>query len=286
MSDNRPRPPDRKFALVAPFAIGLAAVVVLVVLLLKPTPGAKAPPAPEPPPVAETAPPLVAAAPVASAPLGRAELIAGARAAAAAYAAGELAESKGLAGRTFLVRLAFGCGGPLVDPGATQAYYQRDAAAGTVRLVARPAVLTDLPLIRAAPLPPKTEAVEGFWLPRPWLTAEGCPKRRPVAPPATPTPVEAPSLGLVVFHDEESPRAARRGDRPYEVVIKSPTSDGGAATNFVLVIEGRLTGFADGAAVHCWSESAEHRPICLFGAALDRVAFEDDKGATLAQWPT
>ena len=43
MSDNRPRPPDRKFALVAPFAIGLAAVVVLVVLLLKPTPGAKAP---------------------------------------------------------------------------------------------------------------------------------------------------------------------------------------------------------------------------------------------------
>ena len=40
-----------------------------------------------------------------------------------------------------------GCG---FDPGATQAYYQRDPAAGTVRLVARPAVLTDLPLIRAA----------------------------------------------------------------------------------------------------------------------------------------
>lgn len=284
MSDNRPRPPDRKFALVAPIAIGLAAVAVLIMLLLRPAPTVKAPAPPTP--ASEPAPPLVAAPPAANAPLRRADLIEGARTAADAYAAGGVAAPTNLAGRAFSLRLAFGCAGPVVDPGVAQAYYQRDVAAGTLRLVARPVILTDLPLIRGAPLPPKTESVEGFWLPRPWLTAEGCPKRRPVAPPATPTPVEAPSLGLAVFHDADGPRAARRGDRPYEVVIKSPAGEAGAAQNFVLVIEGRLTGFADGAAIHCWSESAEHRPTCLYGAALDRVAFEDDKGATLAQWPT
>jgi len=115
--------------------------------------------------------------------------------------------------------------------------------------VARPVVLTELPLIRAAPLPPDVETVEGFWLSRPWLTGEGCPKRRPVAPPATPTPVEAPSLGVAVFHDAESPRAARRGDRPYEAVVKSPVGKTGAPASFVFVIEGRITGFADGAGV-------------------------------------
>jgi len=282
MTDNRPTPPDRKFALVAPIAIGLAAVAVLIVLLLRTAPPPEVAPAPTPAP--EPPPPLVAAAPAASAPLGRAELIAGAQAAADAYAAGAQGEAAKLTGRTFSLRLAFGCGGPVVDPGTAQAYYQLDQTAGTARLAARPVVLTDLPLIRAAPLPPETETVEGFWLPRPWLKAEGCPMRRTVTPPATPTPTEAPSLGVAVFHGADAPRAQRRGDRPYEFVVKSPA--GGAAATFALVLEGKITGFADGQAIHCWSESAEHRPICLYGVSLDRVAFEDAKGGVLAQWPT
>lgn len=288
MSDNRPRPLDRKFALVAPIAIGLTAIVVLLILLLRPAPPAKPMPStttPAPVSVPAPAPAPASATPVASAPVGRVELIAGGQAAADAYAAGAPAPSAGLTGRSFALRVAFGCAGPLVDPGASQAYYQRDAAAGTVRLVARPGVLTQLPLIRAAPLPPDVETVEGFWLPRPWLSGEGCPKRRAVAPPATPTPVEAPSLGLAMFHDAETPRPARRGDRPYEFVLKSPASEGGALTGFMLVIEGRITGFADGAAIHCWSESAEHRPTCLYGVSIDRVAFENERGAMLAEWP-
>jgi len=279
MSDNRPRTPDRKFALIAPIVIGAVAVVVLVAVLLRPSP------VPAPTPVVEPPAPVVAAPPVKppAAPASRAELIAGAQAAASAYAAGEAAGGTDLVGRRFRVRLAFGCGGPAPDPGPAQAYYQLDATAGTTRLVARPAVWTDLPLVRAAPTPKATEVVEGFWIPRPWLSEDACPKRREIAPPATPTPVEAPSLGLAIFHAADASRAGRHGERPYEHVLKSDGTSSGQG--FTLVLEGRVSGFSDGAAIHCWSESADHRPVCLYGVDVDRVAFEDVSGAVLADWP-
>ena len=281
MSDNRPRTPDRKFALIAPIVIGAAAVVVLVAVLLRPSPAPVPAAVPAPPPVV-AAPP---AAPAPTAPVNRADLVAGAQAAASAYAAGEPAGGADLVGRRFRVRLAFGCGGPAPDPGPAQAYYQRDPAAGTIRLVARPAVWTDLPLVRAAPTPKATEAVEGFWMPRPWLVSEACPKRREVAPPATPTPVEAPSLGLAIFHAADASRTERRGERPYEHVLKAASEAGSQDQGFALVLEGRISGFADGAALHCWSESVDHRPVCLYGVDVDRVAFEDAGGAVLADWP-
>lgn len=281
MSDNRPRSPDRKFALIAPIVIGAAAIVVLLAVLLRPAPAPRAVPAPEPPPPVVAAPPAKAPA----APASRADLIAGAAEAASAFAAGEPGGAAGLVGRRFRVRLAFGCGGPALDPGPAQAYYQADAAAGTVRLVARPAIWSDLPLVRAAPTPKDTETVEGFWIPRPWLIGDGCPRPRQVAPPATPTPVEAPSLGLAMFHAADASRAARRGERPYEHVVKLDAQEPNRAPSFALVLEGRVSGFADGAAIHCWSESADHRPICLYAVDIDRVAFEADDGAVLADWP-
>lgn len=279
MSDNRPRTPDRKFALIAPIVIGAAAVLVLIAVLLRPSP------AQDPATVVEMPPPVVAAPPATApaAPASRADLIAGAQVAAAAYAAGGDAGGADLVGRRFRVRLAFGCGGPTPDPGPAQAFYQLDAAAGTIRLVARPAVWTDLPLVRASPTPKATEAVEGFWISRPWLSGDACPKRREIAPPATPTPVEAPSLGLAIFHAADASRAGRRGERPYEHVLKATGEANGQG--FTLLLEGRVSGFSDGAAVHCWSESADHRPVCLYGVDVDRVAFENANGTVLADWP-
>jgi len=279
MSDHRPRSPDRKFALIAPIAIGVAAVIVLVLVLTRPAPAPVT--APEPPPLV-AAPP---AAPAVATVAGRAELIAAAAAAADAYAAGAANGTKDLVDRRFVVRLAFGCGGPVADPGPAQAYYQYDPAGPALRLVARPATWTDLPLVRAAASGAPVETVEGFWIPRPWMTREVCPRRRDVAPPATPTPVEAPSLGLAMFHDASASRVERRGERPYEHVVKLDAPDAGQARTFDLRLEGRIASFPDGAAIHCWSESAEHRPICLFAVDLDRVAFEDAKGAVLADWP-
>lgn len=280
MSDNRQRSPDRKFALIAPLAIGAAAIVVLVVVLTRSSPA--------PPPAAvEAPPPVVAAPPAKAAPAvaSRADLIRAAAAAADAYASGISSNGADLVGRQFAVRLAFGCAGPVADPGPAQAYYQVDAKARSLRLVARPSIWTDLPLVRAAPAPTGTETVEGFWIPRPWLTGDQCPKRREVAPPATPTPVEQPSLGLAVLHGQDASRTDRRGQRPYEHVVKLPPEGAGQGRVFELVLEGRISGFADGSALHCWSESAEHRPVCLYAVELDRVAFEGADGAVLADWP-
>lgn len=279
MSDNRQRSPDRKFALIAPFAIGLAAIVVLALVLTRPSP---------PPPVAEAPPPVVAAPTAAKAlpaKASRSDLILAGAKAADAYASGVPGGGADLVGRRFSVRLAFGCGGPVADPGPAQAYYQIDAKALSLRLVARPATWTDLPLVRAAAAPAGTETVEGFWIPRPWLTADRCPLRREVSPPATPTPVEQPSLGLAVLHGQETSRTERRGQRPYEHVLKLDPDDPGQGRVFELVLEGKISGFADGAALHCWSESAEHRPVCLYAVDIDRVAFEDADGTVLADWP-
>lgn len=279
MSDHRPRSPDRKFALIAPIAIGVAAILVLVLVLTRPGPVPATPP--EPPPPFVPAP----AAPAPRAIAIRADLIAASAAAADAYAGGATGGAKDLVGRRFVVRLAFGCGGPAADPGPAQAYYQYDPAGPTLRLVARPATWTDLPLVRAASGQAPAETVEGFWIPRPWLTRETCPKRRDVAPPATPTPVEAPSLGLAMFHDAGASRVERRSERPYEHVVKLDAGGADQPQSFDLRLEGRIASFADGAAIRCWSESAEHRPTCLFAVELDRVAFEDAKGAVLADWP-
>lgn len=282
MSDNRPRSLDRKFALIAPIVVGAAAVMVVVVLLTRPTAVAPPPTPPSPPPVI-AAPP---AKPVAVAV--RVDLIAAGAKAADAYArGGEGADddSRDLVGRRFALRLAFGCAGAVADPGPAQAYYQYDPAVPALKLVARPADWTDLPFLRAASSAAKAETVEGFWIPRPWLTDDSCPRRRAVAPPATPTPVEAPSLGLAMFHAADASRVERRGQRAYEQVIKLDAAKPAPERAFKLVLEGRVVGFADGAAVHCWAESAEHRPTCLYAVELDRVAFEDADGAVLADWP-
>jgi len=280
MSDNNPRSADRKFALFAPVVIGLAAVAVLVWLLIRQTPPTPAPPEPIP---------VVAAPPAAPAPqktATRGDLIAAAATAANAYAAGTAdGGGRDLVGRRFRMRLMFGCGGPTADPGSAQAYYQYDPAGPALRLVARPAIWTDLPLVRAAPTPKGTELVEGFWLPRPWLASEGCPSRRAIAPPATPTPAEAPTLGLAMLHAAQDSRVERRGERAYEHVVKLDAGDVDQARTFGLVLEGKVSGFADGAAIHCWSESAEHRPVCLYAVDIDRVAFEDAKATVLADWP-
>lgn len=284
MSDNKAQTTDRKLALIAPFAIGLAAIGVVVVLLLRPDG-----PGPAPVPDRPQAQPAPASAPAIAAPadpISRAELIEAAQAAASAYAADAPSSAASLLGRKFALRLAFGCAGPAVDPGPQQAYYQLDPVAKSVRLVARPAVWTDLPLVRAGGPETAAEVVEGFWIPRPWSRGEGCPHRRAVDPPAAPTPVEAPSLGVAMFHDADGSRAQRRGDRPYEYVLKLPELGDAQSMSFTLLLEGRITGFADRTPVRCWSESADHRPVCLYAVELDRVAFEDARGGVLAQWPT
>lgn len=192
-----------------------------------------------------------------------------------------------MVGRRFQVKIPFGCGGVQVRPDGLQAQALYDAEANVARLSARPADWSTLPLILSLPKSADVEAAEGFWLPRPWTRGEGCPQAiNEGASAATPTPPAAQTVGLVqIFRGDES-RIGRRGDRPYEFVRKFTADDAAlVAHDYRLVLDGEVTGFIDGSAARCWSESPDHRPVCLFAVRLDRVAFEDgETGEQLAEW--
>lgn len=292
MNEHSPGSADRKFALIAPFVVGVAAIVVLVLVLVRSPPDSPDETKPATPVATEAAPPApeasASAAPpptaVATTPATRRDILTAAAEAADGFAAGKTDGARGLVGRPFSLGLAFGCGGPSADPGAAQAFYQLDPAASAVKLVARPASWTNLNWLRNDAGGAAPEVVEGFWIPRPWVTSEACPARRAIAPPATPTAVEGATLGLAIHRAADGSRLGRREGRAYEHVVKLAAGEVAPASGFRLRLEGRITGFADGSAIRCWNESADHRPICVYAVTLDRVAFEAADGRRLADW--
>jgi hypothetical protein len=286
MPDNSPRSARRKRSLIAPLVTVLVlAGVILAGVFIHSERQAAHKPAVAPP----RAPPPVDLTPEAPAPpLTRTELVQAANAAAAAYAtaAPPGPERSPMIGRRFVVRIPFGCGGPGAAGPTAQAATDLDPANASLKLTARPAVWTSLPVMQDVPHAERIETVEGFWIPRPWANSEACPPKRDTPLPATPTPVAAQTIGLARIFEKGGSRVLMRGDRPYQYSLKLP-KDGAVLPGhtYRLVLEGRLVGYGDGRVTHCWSETADHRPICLFAVAYDRVAFEDaDSGAVLAEW--
>lgn len=283
MSDHRPAAPRRKLSLIAPLIMaGVLAAILLFALLRRPEA-----PEPEPAPPEAVAPPAVVAVGPPPA-LTRTELVEAANLAASAFATGAKPPTgkSPLVGRTFSLDIPFGCNGPRRGADGAQAFAEYDIDKGSLRLVARPVDLSTLPLVKELPEAATVEAVEGFWAPRPWAASEACPPRRKSELPATPTPPAAQTLGFVQLFDAGSSRLQQRGSRPYEFVRKVDKADTAILSHsYRLRLEGRLVGFQDGRASHCWSESPDHRPICLYAVAYDRVAFIDgDTGATLSEW--
>lgn len=291
MSENRPTPPDRKLGLMGPISIAIVVALVLLGTVLfrggphdSPPPEPAATPKPAPAPITKA--PALPAVLLPEAPLGRGDILVEAQAAAAAYSVNSsFTGADPLAGRRFHLSIPFGCEGPQIRPGAAQAFYEFKPDERTVRLVARPATWTTLPLVQALKAP-EIEAVQGFWIPHPWTNSEDCPKRREQPPPAVPTPPSAQTLGIAQLFREGGARTERRGERPYEHILKlgeneqPPLADG-----FRLVLEGRLSTFPNGRVARCWSESSDHQPMCLFAASFDRVAFESGSdGRLIAEW--
>ncbi|WP_068874091.1 hypothetical protein [Phenylobacterium sp. CCH9-H3] len=251
----------------------------------RPAPAGPVAAAPDtPPPVAAVLPPVKTTPP----PLSRTDLILEAQArAAGALASGE-ASTTGrdpLVDRRFSVRIPFGCEGPRIGGGSSQAYYEVDAERRTLKLVARPVDLAHHPLVAQSPDAKAIEALETFWIPRPWTRTDTCPPRRDRPASATPTPPSPQTLGLATISEVGASRLRRRAERPYELVRKAPDDEPlPLSASYSLVLEGRLATFPTGGAVRCWSESPEHRPICIYAVALDRVAFETPDGQLLAEW--
>ncbi|MBL8774254.1 MAG: hypothetical protein JNK30_22890, partial [Phenylobacterium sp.] len=274
MRDNRARPPGRKLSLVAPLVIAALVAVVLALAWFASRP-ADAPATP-PPQVTPPAPEPTAAAEPAL--LTRADLIAAAETAARSEAS-EQDRRPGpalLEGRAFRVAIPFGCDGPQGGAGPAQAGYALDAETRTLRITARPIDWTTLPLVREAADASRIEAVEGFWIPRPWRASDSCPPRRDRPALATPTPPAPQTVGLAHVFETGSSRLERRSDRPYQTTRKlGPDAPLPLATPFQLVLEGRVAAWPDGKPVRCWSESADHRPICLVAVDLQKVTLLD-----------
>lgn len=242
--------------------------------------------------------------PVAPTALGRAEIVAALALAASAHAAGaEPGDAATIAGRTFSIRLPFGCFGPAGEPGSQGlsgdglAGWRWDEDRRAQVLSLTPADWTRSDDLLAPDADPDWERVDGYWIARPWLADETCPAATLARPQAerevddaetTPArPAPAPfTAGLAAIRTEEASRLGRGDGEPYRFVVRG---EGEAAPSvpeggYRVLLEGRIGAFPDGHPVRCSSEGPNSRPVCIAAIVLDRVAFEAADGQQLSEW--
>ena len=225
--------------------------------------------------------------------LSRGDLVAAAAGAASAYAEGrKVAGDDQLVGRTFSIRLPFACGAPLGPVAGAQdapglAQWRVGDGGKTIALTLTPADWTEAAWLGGAG-DGRWEAVEGYWIPRPWLAAETCPKVTG-DPLATALPAPSPqTLGLAALHEAGSSRVGRRDGRAYTFTVRGAggTVPALPEAGYRLRLEGRVEKFDDGRAIRCRAQGNDQRPVCVIAVKLDRVAFEDAAGAVLSDWRT
>lgn len=246
--------------------------------------------------------------PVLEQPLTREQLLLAAAHAASDFAAGidDSKRQSDLADRKFEFRIRFGCEGELPDQSAGAFDWSVNAKSGALKVRATPTLSEKDPPVEA--LAGKAfEAVEGFWIRRPWLLSATCPKvqpapaaqtedsktgqgtqPKPARPPAhavqTAAPVPAPSVGIAQFFTDTDPRTMRRSGRPYEATKKLGDGDVPSA-GFDLVLTGRLVALPDRRVIACTPASAGERPSCVISVEFGQVSIERaDTHESLAQW--
>jgi hypothetical protein len=292
--------------------VGAAAFLLLIVVALLLKRPAPEPERPAPPPPAK-------ARPVAPPPLDRAGLIAAAGRAANAWAIGAPPPDPGLAGRSFELRLPFGCAGPSdADPGVDSTGWRYDPETQTLRVTAALQTFTEAPLLAAIAAGAEFETAEGFWIERPWILADTCPRPvpAPLPPPAAaadapvapaadkgagPAEVAAdgsgeqaptlapaadpPVLGIVELSVPGAPRARRRDGQAYQLVRRIAPAELQAGQGFRLAISGRIEALPGRGAIGCHAATPDRRPRCLIFARIGRVAIENGTtGEVLAEW--
>ena len=222
--------------------------------------------------------------------LDRRALLAAVAQAASDYAAGRAAGPvESLARRPFDVSLAFGCEGaaaPTVEGvGDGLARWSWDADRETIRLALTPGDWTHSPLIAAADQQ-AWDAVEGFWISRPWLTADGCPSVRADPLASGPAAASPETVGLAAVFEKGGSRLGRRNGRAYAYTVR-PAGEAPLAapeTGYRVRLQGRIAAFPDGRAIRCRAASPGQRPVCVAAVRLDRVAFETARGEVLSEW--
>lgn len=259
--------------------------------------------------------------PVVEPPMDRAALLKAVADAASAAALGrdDATEQRSLDGKRFEVRIRFGCAPAAPTPAAAdKAKPARKVDSSekkpfmvrfndedrTLRISAAPDLSLDDPSV-AAFAGEEVEAVEGFWMRRPWLLADGCP-----VPPKPPETKEAPAkdtekpakktdakpdtaeladegqrVGLAQFFTSADPRTSRRDSRAYETtkVLKEDQQLSRAGYN--LVLSGRLRQLRGDGVIACRVEELNAAPECIVSAEFDRVWIEDPATRKMiAEW--
>ncbi|MEO8455985.1 MAG: hypothetical protein ABI454_12580 [Sphingomicrobium sp.] len=228
--------------------------------------------------------------------LDRTAILAAVAQAASAHAAGadDLAAQRRLDGRQFEFRIRFGCRGPSNDLPEQGLGWSRDPERGTLRVRAKPTLTGDDPLVQELG-GARFEAVEGFWIPRPWLLQPVCPVAAAVqaavdevaeedAKVAEPIP-RWPRIGIAQFYSETDPRTGRRSMRSYEAVKTMKPGQPIGSQGFDLVLSGRMKALPDKRVIACSAKGAQSPPDCIISADFDRVWIEaSGSEEVIAEW--
>lgn len=243
--------------------------------------------------------------PVSEAPLDRAALLMAAANAASAAALGQpdKEQRRLLDGKRFEVRIRFGCTADRQLRDAPPTFEVKfDEVDRMLRIRAAPDLNREDPRI-ASIGDESVEAVEGFWLRRPWLLAEGCPPpprtaeskvetagaatasaaTDPAPAPAIPAPRQM--IGIAEFFTEARSRTARRDDRAYEVAKALGGIERPSEIGYNLVLSGRLRQLPSGQVISCLATGPDEPPQCVISAQFDRVRIESPTSREiLAEW--
>lgn len=204
-------------------------------------------------------------------------------------ATGAVTGAEPIVGRQFDIRLAFGCEGAealpvgVAEDGLARWSWGPDRQ--TIRLSLAPGDWADSALIAGGGQDP-WEAVEGFWISRPWMMADDCPRVRtdPLAlGAAAPSP---PTVGLAAVFETDGSRIGRRNGRAYTHTIRQVGDAPLVALHagYRVRLQGRIVAFPDGQAIRCRAAHSNQRPVCVAAVQLDRVAFESATGEGLSEW--
>jgi hypothetical protein len=246
-------------------------------------------------------------------PLSRVKLLEAVAVARSAAAAGrdDSAAQRKLENSRFELRIRFGCAGPAAVPTERLLGWTYDPASRTLRVRAQPTI-TKRDALALSVGADAFEAVEGFWIPRPWLLDPVCPapaskegaaepsakgEPQPDATPSTsdraspsekeqvPTVVDTARVGIAQFFSATESRTRRRAQRPYEVVQRLESDPVDGEPQFDLVLAGRLTMLPSGKVISCVVESRDRAPDCLIAARFDQVRIERAGGSeVLGEW--
>lgn len=243
------------------------------------------PPTPKPLPVA-TVTPAASATPVDEdgRVLRRSDLVALAQATADAFASGAAPPSAlaVAAGRRFDLVLPFGCTGPGDAASGAPTGWRYDQETETLRVTVAPTAWRAADWGSTGETGADAAAAQGFWINRPWSSAEACPARAAAA--TTPTGIDAvtlpgQTLALLDFG------GLSREDRPFETVQRVPAAGFDGSRGFLLRITGRLASEAPGPVRCVQPGGVDQRPICALAATVGEISIENAaSGAALATW--